>query len=236
MAIALTTFHMYSVPIKRNSATMNNFPLTYLPKTLETLNKIERFNDFFNDNGCAPEYTSAWEKNKKHGIALNYLKPESSLFLHNLIKQKKPLTVLEIGTGGAYSTIVVGDALAQINNGGHVYTLEISAPKADIARVHIQNSELQNITLVEGDAEVILKDHILTNIDVLFIDAYRKRYKDLLMMCEPMLNAGAFIVADNITSHPEDVQDFLAYVKESGTYDYEIIPIGSGLLVATIIK
>ncbi len=215
---------------------MNNFPLTYLPKTLEALNKIEKFEEFFNDNGCTPEYSSAWEKNKKHGIALNYLKPESSLFLHNLIAQKKPLTVLEIGTGGAYSTIVIADALTQLANGGHIYTLEISAPKADIARVHIAASELENITLIEGDAEVILKDQILTNIDVLFIDAYRKRYKDFLIMCEPMLSVGAFIVADNITSHPDDVQDFLAYVKESGKYDSEIIPIGSGLLVATIMK
>lgn len=214
---------------------MNNFPLTYLPKTLEALNKIEKFDEFFNDNGCTPEYTSAWEKNKKHGIALNYLKPESSLFVHDLIKQKKPLTVLEIGTGGAYSTIVMADALTQLGNGGHVYTLEISAPKADIARIHIAASELENITLIEGDAEIILKDQILTKIDVLFVDAYRKKYKDFLIMCEPMLNVGAFIVADNITSHPDDVQDFLVYVKESSKYDSEIIPIGSGLLVATII-
>jgi predicted O-methyltransferase YrrM len=125
--------------------------------------------------------------------------------------------------------------MAQIGNGGHIYTLEMSAPKIEIARAHIAASELQNITLIEGDAEVILKDQILTNIDVLFIDAYRKKYKEFLIMCEPMLNAGAFIIADNITSHPEDVQDFLAYIKGSGKYDSEVVPIGSGLLVATII-
>jgi hypothetical protein len=49
---------------------MNSAQLPYLPKTLEVLNKIEHFEEHFNDDGCSPEYRLAWEKNKKHGIAL----------------------------------------------------------------------------------------------------------------------------------------------------------------------
>lgn len=225
---------MYSVAVNYYIQSMLSEQLSYLKNTSRILTKIESFEQYFSDSGCTPEYQIAWEKNRSHGIALNYLKPESALLVHNLVMTKKPLTVLEIGTGGAYSTLVIGDALAQLNNGGHIYTIEKSTPKIEIARVHIAESELGNITLIEGDANEILKQEIITKVDILFIDAARKHYKDFLIMCEPMLNVGAFIIADNINSHPEDVQDFLSYIKDSGKYDSEIVSIGSGLLIATI--
>ncbi len=190
---------------------------------------IENFDSVFGDDFIAPEYAKAWELNKNHGIKLNHLPKESALYIQNLIKENKPKIILEIGTSGAYSTL----HMAKIANeyGGKVITIEKSAPKAEIARVHIRESGLDNIELMEEKAEEVFKKWDKP-LDMLFLDADRKKYKEFLITLEPHLSPSAIIIADNVENFKDEVQDFLNYIKQNPQYASEILPLPNGLLIA----
>lgn len=190
---------------------------------------IENFDSVFGDDFIAPEYAKAWELNKNHGIKLNHLPKESALYIQNLIKENKPKIILEIGTSGAYSALHMAEVANEY--GGKVITIEKSAPKAEIARVHIRESGLDNIELMEDKAEFVIPNFKF-EIDFLFLDADRKRYKEFLIESEPHLSPNAIIIADNVENFKDEVQDFLNYIKQNPQYASEILPLPNGLLIA----
>jgi predicted O-methyltransferase YrrM len=125
----------------------------------------------------------------------------------------------------------MASVLNDISPSAHIYSIEKSAPKAEIARVHIYQSGLSNIELFELDANDVIQNWNKP-IDLLFLDADRKKYLTFLQQLESHLNTHALVVADNVKSHPEDVKEFIAYMKTSGKYKTYIIPFSKGLLVA----
>ncbi len=193
-----------------------------------TLNKIENFSKYFSTDFVAPEYLNAWKLCKKHDVYLHPLPPKSSLYLENIIKEKQPKTILEVGTGGGYSAITFANAAKEY--GGKVYTIEKSAPKAEIARVHFKESGIDNISLIENKAEDILKDWNAP-IDFLFLDADRKRYKEFLTALEPFFKTGTIIAADNVINFKEEVGKFIDYIMKNPCYSAEILTLPNGLLV-----
>jgi predicted O-methyltransferase YrrM len=198
------------------------------------LKRIRNFNTYFSEKYVASEYTHAWRLNKYHGINLNPLSPFSAFILKYAVRQDRPETILEIGTSGGYSALCMASTLARVQSSAHIYTIEKSAPKAEIARVHIHQSSLKNITLFESDAIEIINrwQEISTKpIDLLFLDADRKNYLNFLEKLEPYLSSEALVIADNVTSHPEDVRDFVNYMKTSGKYETYVVPFSKGLLV-----
>jgi predicted O-methyltransferase YrrM len=166
--------------------------------------RIQNFNGHFSEKNLEPEYKHAWELNKHHGINLNPLSPFSAFILRYLLKKEKPQTVLEIGTSGGYSAITMANTTPY----AHIHTIEKSAPKAEIARVHIKESGLQNIELYESDATQIIQSWSKP-IDVLFLDADRKNYLNFLKQLESHLTPHALVIADNVKSHPDDVLTLL---------------------------
>ncbi len=196
----------------------------------QVLKKIRNFGAYFSESYIAPEYARAWELNKRHGINLNPLSPFSAFILKFMIRKHKPRTILEIGTSGGYSVL----SMASAARTAHIYSIEKSAPKAEIARVHIKEAAragIQNIMLIESDAREALTTW-KGNIDLLFLDADRKNYLNFLKQVELFLSPNALIIADNVKSHPDDVKDFIAYMKNSGKYKTFIVPFSKGLLVA----
>ncbi|MBZ4283910.1 class I SAM-dependent methyltransferase, partial [Streptococcus pneumoniae] len=87
--------------------------------------------------------------------------------------------ILEIGTSGGYSVL----NMASVAPTAHIYTIEKSAPKAEIARVHIKQSGFNNIILLESDAHEVIKNWTGT-IVLLFLDADRKHYLTFLKALE----------------------------------------------------
>jgi predicted O-methyltransferase YrrM len=199
------------------------------------LKRIKKFDAYFSEKYVAPEYTRAWELNKKHGINLNPLSPFSAFILKYIIKKTKPHTILEIGTSGGYSALSMANVLQKINPTAQLYTVEKSLPKIDIAKVHISQSGLKNISLLENDAIEVVnnwKSICPHQINILFLDADRKRYLDFLQQAEQHLSEHALVIADNVRSHPDDVRAFTEYMKHSGKYSTYIVPFSKGLLIA----
>ncbi len=193
------------------------------------LHRIENFDEYFDGAYIYPPYARAWELNRKHSIRLNQLPHESVAYIVNLIQVNKPTTILEIGTSAAYTSIQMASAALQY--GGHVYTIEKSAPKAEIARVNISESGLHNITLLEGEALDIVM-HWTREIDLLLIDADRKRYLEFFKLAEPHLSPAAIVIADNVSNFKHEVENFLNYFVDNLDYRSEIVPMPNGLFFA----
>ena len=62
---------------------------------------------------------------------------------------------------------------------------------------------------------------------MIFLDAMKRQYLQYLRLAEKNLAASGVVVADNIISHSEKVQDYVAYVKKH--YSSITLHVGAGL-------
>jgi predicted O-methyltransferase YrrM len=110
--------------------------------------------------------------------------------------------VVELGTSTGYSGIWFGLALRA--TGGKLTTYEIDAGRAATARANFKRAGMEDlITVVEGDAHEELKK-LTGTVDVVFLDADKEGYIDYLNTLNPLLRAGALIVAHNINPRMAD--------------------------------
>src|SRR5207244_3222205 len=69
-------------------------------------------------------------------------------------------------------------------------------------------------------------------VDLVFLDADRPSYLTYLELVVPKLGAGGLLVADNVTSHASELQDYLARVKSHPRLFSVTVPIGNGEEIA----
>jgi predicted O-methyltransferase YrrM len=62
--------------------------------------------------------------------------------------------------------------------------------------------------------------------DAVFIDAEKTEYMDYLRLVEDKLHKGAVVVADNAGIFADQMQDYLRYVRTSGKYRSQYVPVG----------
>lgn len=158
------------------------------------------------------------------------IEPESAALLALLVISKQARKVLEIGTSGGYSTLWLADALQ--STGGHLTTLDIDAARQQSARQHLQATGLAALVDVRCcDAGDFLRNEA-KNYDLILLDAERPAYVDYwphLADCLPQ--AGNTLVVDNVLSHAEQVQDFIALVAADKRFRHTTVPVGAGLLL-----
>ena len=133
---------------------------------------------------------------------------------------KKPKIILELGTSAGYS------ALFLASGNGKVYTIEKDKRKLELSKKFLKKD---NIIQLEGDISEVLMDW-KEKIDLLFIDADKKKYLKYLKILEPFLNDNVLIIADNATSHKELMQDYIDYVNEN--YNRYLLDIDNGLMIS----
>ena len=68
--------------------------------------------------------------------------------------------------------------------------------------------------------------------DFVFIDANKQEYVKYFELIKPHLTEKALIIADNITSHAEKVQTFIDAVDADKDFQYEIVDVPGGILIA----
>ncbi|KAK1142771.1 hypothetical protein N8T08_007403 [Aspergillus melleus] len=164
---------------------------------------------------------------------------------------RAPTTLLEFGTYVGNSALAWGAILRDLNPGSEspsVYTFELSAVNAGIARDFIRLAGLQDIVhVVEGQSSESLRalhaEGKLTkgSVDVVFFDHWEKFYVPDLKIVEELglLRVGGLAVADNtdIPGAPEYVE----YVKGIKRYRTEVIdleelkPMPTIVMVSTLV-
>jgi predicted O-methyltransferase YrrM len=138
--------------------------------------------------------------------------------------------ILEVGTSNAFSTIWL--AAAARSTGGRVTTLEVSPDKVALARANLAAAELDGVVeIVQGPAADSLSA-LPGPFDLVFLDADRPSYLTYLELVVPRLCPGGLLIADNVTSHAHELQEYLARVKSHPQLFSVTVPIGNGEEVA----
>jgi predicted O-methyltransferase YrrM len=169
-----------------------------------------------------------YEFGKRDGGMWN-VPPETAHYLYLTVLAVRATRILEIGTSNGYSTIWL--ALAARNHGGLVATLENDPRKVIMARKNFVNADVSRVVeMWQGEAVQMLKRHSGL-FDLVFIDAEKKDYRKYYEVVFPMTRQHGLIIADNATSHADQMRDFLDFVDKDPRVLASLVPIGSGLKV-----
>jgi len=162
-------------------------------------------------------------------------------FLSMISKMITPKHILEIGTFTGYSAVCLAEGLSE---GGKLHTIEVNEELA------IQNEMLFNsanlgsvITTHYGNAVEILPQ-IDVKFDLIFVDADKVNYVNYFNLCIDKLEAGGFMLADNVLwsgkvvstgnlSHEDKdtnaIKEFNNLVQQDNRVENVIIPLRDGI-------
>jgi predicted O-methyltransferase YrrM len=162
---------------------------------------------------------------------LRAVRPEVGRFLLTLILATGAETVVELGTSGGYSTLWL--AVGVSRTGGRVTTFEVDPAKVELASRSFADAGVgEMVDLRHQDAGAGLAALEPGTADLVFMDSEKEDYERFLALAVAALRSGGLLVADNLTSHREDLRGFrdaaLAHPELSGL----VVPIGRGELVA----
>ena len=155
------------------------------------------------------------------------LHPDAAQFLSLLAKASAARTILEIGTSVGFSTVHL--ALAAVETGGHVTTLELLPAKYEAAQTNLARGGLsQYVTQHLGDALAVLPT-LPGSWDLVFLDPEKELYVDAWHLFKDKVRPGGVVLADNLLSHADDLQGYREAVLADSRYETMTIPIGLGL-------
>ena len=138
--------------------------------------------------------------------------------------------ILEVGTSNAFSTIWLADAARA--TGGRITTLEINPDKVALARANLARAGLDGLVeIITGPAADTLA-RLPGPFDIVFLDADRPSYLSYLELAVPRLRTGGMLIADNVTSHAHELEEFLLRVKSHPQLFAVTVPIGNGEEIA----
>ena len=170
------------------------------------------------------------EEGTARHVRLRQVTPEVGRFLHTLVLATRPRSIVEIGTSGGYSTVWLATAARAV--GASVVTLEIDPAKIRRATASLREAGVDGVaTIVEGDAFAFLRER-REPIDFVFLDAEKEDYAAYLELIVPLLPPGGLLVADNLTSHADDLAEFRRLAESDPRLSAVVVPIGRGELIA----
>lgn len=151
-------------------------------------------------------------------------------FLYDLILEKKPEFIIEIGASNGYSTIWLAMAAQEIE--AKVISYEFVPEKVRDLVSNLQKAGLiKLVQIIPDDANKRLEE-LNEKVDFVFLDSRKNEYLQQLNLLEPKLKPGAIIVADNAISHKHVMEDYLYYVRNEKDYQSELKDIGDGLEIS----
>jgi predicted O-methyltransferase YrrM len=152
--------------------------------------------------------------------------PETGRLLFILVRLARATRILEVGTSNAFSTIWLARAARE--TAGRVTTLEFNPDKIAMARKNLAAAGVADLVDIrEGRAADTLAA-LPGPFDLAFLDADRPSYATYLELVVPKLTVPGLLVADNVTSHRAELEDYLARVKSDPRLFSVTVPIGNG--------
>jgi predicted O-methyltransferase YrrM len=136
--------------------------------------------------------------------------------------------VVELGTSYGFSGLFWGAAMQQ--TGGTLHTIDIDQRKFDLSQETFRRAGLDRVIVNHlGDAMQVATT-IPGPIDIGFIDAFEKKlsqtYFEILW---PKIRVGGSILVDNITTHPDELADYMRFARSRADAASVGIPVGNGV-------
>lgn len=174
------------------------------------------------------------------------IRREMQSFLKVLLLLKKPVRVLEVGAAVGFSALLMSTCIPEE---GHITTIENYEKRIPVAKENFRRAgKEEQITLLEGDAAVILKE--LTGMyDFIFMDAAKGQYIHYLPDILRLLAPGGCLVSDNVMQDGDVIEsrfaverrnrtihsrmrEYLYELKHNSELETSIIPLGDGVSVS----
>jgi len=170
----------------------------------------------------------------EHSRKFLNLEPATAEVIATLLRIAGVRNLLEIGTSTGYSAIWLASTIGP--RGGRVTSIDRNAAKHAMARQNLDAVDLlRYVDLITGDATEIAA-RLPGPFDCLFFDADRVSAPKQLDILLPKLSLPALLLADNATSHPDQIAGYLARLEAIDGISHTIIPVGKGLSVAYLPK
>ena len=174
------------------------------------------------------------------------IRREMQSFLKTLLLIRKPMRILEVGTAVGFSALLMSEYAPE---GCRITTIENYEKRIPAALENFRRAgKEEKITLIEGDAEEVLKT-LEEPYDFIFMDAAKGQYIHYLPEVLRLLPEGGVLVSDNVMQDGEVIESRFAVERRNRTiharmreYLYElkhndalvtsIIPLGDGAAVS----
>lgn len=174
------------------------------------------------------------------------IRKEMQSFLKVLLRIKKPMRILEVGTAVGFSALLMSEYAPE---NCKITTIEKYEKRIPIAHENFKRAgKEEQITLLEGDALEILKS-LDETYDFIFMDAAKGQYIHYLPEILRLLAKGGILVSDNVMQDGDVIESRFAVERRDRTiharmreYLYElkhndalvtsIIPLGDGVALS----
>lgn len=174
------------------------------------------------------------------------IRKEMQTFLKWLLAVKCPKRILEVGTAVGFSALF----MAEYNPVPcEITTIENYEKRIPVARKNFERAgRMQQITLLEGDAAVRLKE-LTEPCDLIFMDAAKGQYIHFMDDVLRLLKPGGILVSDNVLQDGDIIESRFAVTRRNRTihkrmrdYLYQlthheelrtsVLPFGDGVTVS----
>jgi predicted O-methyltransferase YrrM len=186
------------------------------PNVLEVMHELEARDERDRDDGTS------------HENRLRQITPDTGRFIALWAASAPAGAMIEVGTSAGYSALWLAQACRL--SGRTLTTFEILPEKARLAReTFARTGAADMVRLVEGD----FLDHAneVQEVAFCFLDAEKDVYEACYEVIVPKMVPGAILVADNFTSHREELQSLLERVLVDDRVDAMVATVGKGELV-----
>ncbi len=121
--------------------------------------------------------------------------PEVAQTMRVLLRARKPVHLLEVGTNIGYSVIVMG---REVRAGAVVETIELDTAILNVAKGFVAEARLDCEVRFHQGAALDVIPGLAGPFDFVFIDCVKTEYEAYLDQLLPTLGPGAMIVCDNL--------------------------------------
>jgi len=157
----------------------------------------------------------------------NAVPREAGAFMHTLVLATGAKHAVEIGTSYGYSGLWMASALCE--NNGRLITIDREQRKSESARKAFESAGLlDRVELRTGSAADVLAT-IEGPIDFVLNDADKENCRRYVELIEEKLTDRAIVLTDNTLTHPEQLAEFLAWVRGRSDFCSAHVPVGNGM-------
>ena len=178
--------------------------------------------------------------------AVPIIRKEMQSFLKVLLRMKRPLHILEVGTAVGFSAILMSEYVSEECK---ITTIENYEKRIPIARENFKRAGKEHqITLMEGDALEVLKK-LDGPYDFIFMDAAKGQYIAYLPEVMRILSPEGILVSDNVLQNGEIIEsrfaverrdrtihsrmrEYLFTLKHHPELETSILPLGDGVALS----